>query len=132
MRQLLPVFCVVASVCGAVLDANAQSALVDLSKPQTGKSRYVLNSDMSPATLGSVEAKPEPVEAVERVPACGEGCKMEQPALPPAPRAAFTGEPGYYQSRSSTRAYVVAVGGKVQQQTEESRARRKTFRFRRR
>lgn len=115
--------------------ASAQS-IVDLSKPQTGKSRFVLNADMTPADLGKGEA-PQPMPAAAaapRAPACGEGCKLEQTDAPPTAhesRRAFRPVPGLAQSGAAG-TYVMAVGGTIARQTEESRTRRKTFQFRRR
>lgn len=80
MRHLLSAFCVVAAIVGLVSVASAQSGLVDLSQPQPGKSRFVLNADLTPADLGAVEQpKAVPAVALSRVPACGEGCRIEQP-----------------------------------------------------
>lgn len=55
--------CTVAAFCLiAVSPAGAQSSLIDLSAPMTGKSAYVFNQDGTPVELGVREvAKPQPV-----------------------------------------------------------------------
>ena len=56
------VFTVTAFCLFAVSSAGAQSSLVDLSTPMTGKSAYVFNHDGTPVELGARNAaKPQPV-----------------------------------------------------------------------
>jgi hypothetical protein len=133
MRHLLPAFFVIATVSAMPFQAMAQSALVDLSKPQAGKSRFVFNPNLTPASLGTGETE-EAAMIDARAPACGVGCKMDQPELPKPVRAAYGREPGSYQSGNRTRVYIVAAGGSSsEQKTAQQPAKpRKTFRFRRR
>jgi hypothetical protein len=115
--------------------ASAQSALVDLSMPQTGKSRFVLNPDLTPADLGAAEEqKAVPVAAVSRVPACGEGCKMQQPDLPREPSYGYRDESGSSRTRNGTRVIFISNvnGNQPQQAAKPTASARKTFRFRRR
>ena len=131
MRHLLSASCILAIVAATSSGASAQS-IVDLSKPQTGKSRFVLNPDLTPATLGGLpEQKPKPVQAAARTPACGEGCKMEQPVLPPEQRAAYiSDERGHYRP-SAAPVFAVAAATKAAKQVEDVKAQqKKTFRFR--
>jgi hypothetical protein len=110
LRHLLSASCVIAAIVGLAPVASAQSALVDLSKPQPGKSRFVLNTDLTPADLGAVgEPKAAPA-ALSRVPACGEGCKMEQPVQARADQPAEPAEDRSGSNRSRTVA-VVGIGG---------------------
>lgn len=132
MRHVLSASCILAIVAAASSGAAAQSVL-DLSKPQTGKSRFVLNSDMTPATLGvPPDAKAKPVQAAARTPACGEGCKMEQPVLPPEQHAAYGSDERGGRSRSGAVPVFAAVAGaKAVKQVEDVKAQqKKTFRFR--
>jgi hypothetical protein len=114
--------------------AQAQG-IVDLSKPQTGKSRFVLNPDMTPADLGAREPQqPAPVAAVARAPACGEGCKMEQPDVVREKRYGYRDEPASSRTRNGTRVILIGNfnGSQPQQAAKPAPAPRKTFRFRRR
>jgi hypothetical protein len=135
MRHLLPAFCVVAVAAAIPCGAAAQS-IVDLSKPQTGKARFVLNADLTPATLGAPEEnRTEEIPAAARVPACGEGCRMQQPDLQKSARAAQDREPGSSRSGNRTRVFILAGGGRdkpAPQASQQKPAPRKTFRFRRR
>jgi hypothetical protein len=130
MRHVLSVSCLVAAIAGFAPDASAQSAVVDLSEPQTGKSRFVLNADMTPADLGGAAQaeKPMPVAAVSRVPACGEGCKLEQPTMPREKAYGYRDEAG----SSGTRTRVIVVNNMNANQAQQAAKPRKTFRFRRR
>lgn len=135
MRHVVGSLIVAAALAATVPSSATAQSIVDLSKPPTGKSRFVLNSDMTPADLGMREpVKPAPVAVVSRVPACGEGCKMEQPDLPREQRYGYRSEPGAYRARNGTR--VILVGNlsrnQPQQTAKPAPAPRKTFRFRRR
>jgi hypothetical protein len=138
MRHVLSVSCLVAVIAGFASDASAQSAVVDLSAPQSGKSRFVLNADLTPADLGGAAQaeKPMPVAAVSRVPACGEGCKLDQPAMPREKAYGSRDEAGSSGTRSGTRTRVIVVnnmnGNQAQQAAKPAAPPRKTFRFRRR
>jgi hypothetical protein len=109
MRYLLSAYCVVVTIALAPSDALAQSAIVDLSKLQPGTSRFVLNADMTPAALGVVAEpqKPTPAAVVSRVPACGEGCKLEQPRQARTNRPS---EPEEIRSGSNRGGTVAVVG----------------------
>jgi hypothetical protein len=116
--------------------AIAQSAVVDLSKPQTGKARFVLNSDLTPADMGVIQKGPENPGSNERVPACGVGCKLD-PTPASASRQASEPAPASAQSRNRSRVFVVAgFGGQGAAKTAQPAVARKksgfTFRFRRR
>jgi hypothetical protein len=50
---------IIAGFCW-IVPAHAGSALVDLSKPMSGKSRYVLNADGTAADLGAPVPTPSP------------------------------------------------------------------------
>jgi hypothetical protein len=131
MRHLLSASCILAILAATSSGASAQS-IVDLSKPQIGKSRFVLNPDFTPATLGGMpEQKPKPAEAAARVPACGEGCKMEQPVVPPEQHAGYSSdERGRYRS-SAVPVFSAVAAAKAAKQVEDVKARQKsTFRFR--
>ena len=124
MRLLLSASCVAVIVAVAPSGAGAQSAIVDLSKPQAGKSRFVLNADMTPAALGNAaEAKkPVPVAAAARVPACGEGCKMEQPELPREQSYSYRDDSGSHRTRNGTRViFINNVNGSHPQQAAKGR-----------
>lgn len=123
MRHLLSASCVVAIIAAWAPDASAQG-IVDLTKPQTGKSRFVLNPDLTPADLGATEEeKPVPVAAVSRVPACGEGCKMEQPDLPYGRTYSYRDDSASYRTRSGTRVIFINnnVNGHQPQQAAKGR-----------
>ena len=135
MRHAVLAVCVAIAFATAPTGASAQSALVDLSKPQSGKSRFVLNADLTPANLGAAEEeKPQPAAAAARVPACGEGCTMEQPDMPREARSGYRRDPYSYRTRNGTRVILVgSFGSKQAQQTAKpAPAPRRTFRFRRR
>lgn len=135
MRHAVLAVCVAVAFANAPTGADAQSALVDLSKPQAGKSRFVLNTDLTPASLGATEEeKPQPAAAASRVPACGEGCMMEQPDVPRETRYGYGRDPYSYQTRSRTRVILVGRFGSNQppQTAKPAPAPRRTFRFRRR
>ncbi|MGD9920956.1 MAG: hypothetical protein AB7V13_05860 [Pseudorhodoplanes sp.] len=110
----------------------AAQGIVDLSKPQTGKSRFVLNADMTPADLGRAkDEKTDPVVAtVSRVPACGQGCRMEQPDVPKESRGGgFIALPGYSPfDQERTRAYIADNALKIH---NASKNERRKFRRRR-
>lgn len=107
MRRVIGTLLVAASLASAVPSVASAQSIVDLSKLQTGKSRFVLNPDLTPADIGAAETvKPTPVAALSGVPACGEGCKMEQPVQA---RAADSREPE--EARSGSRGRVVAIVG---------------------
>ena len=95
--------------CAALVPAGAaaQSALVDLSTPQSGKSRFVLKPDMTPADLGRVEEESLPVAAASRVPGCGEGCRMQQPTVHREPFAGGRDTPTSQRSQSDARVIVI-------------------------
>ena len=135
MRHVVCSLIVAAAFAGTVPSGASAQSIVDLSKPQTGKSRFVLNSDMTPADLGAGEPeKPAPVAAVSRAPACGEGCKLEQSELPREQRYGYRSEPGSYRTRSGTHVILIGNlnGNQPQQTAKPAPAPRKTFRFRRR
>ena len=136
MRILLSASCVIVAMVGLAPAASAQSAIVDLSKPQTGKSRFVLNADMTPADLGAPVQAAKPVAVVSHVPACGEGCKLGQPAMPREKTYGYRDEPGSSGTRSSTGARVIVVnnanGNQTQQAAKPAAAPRSGFRMRRR
>jgi hypothetical protein len=121
---------------GAPLSGAHAQGIVDLSKPQTGKSRFVLNSDMTPADLGARQAaKPAPVAVVSRAPACGEGCKMEQPDVPREtrnPRRGYAYVPGFHGSDERTRAFIVVNAKSIHDATQKAEQHKRTYRFRRR
>jgi hypothetical protein len=125
MRYLLSASCVIATIVCSATASSAQSAIVDLSEPQTGKSQFVLNADLTPADLGAApEApKPVPVAAVSRVPACGEGCKLEQPDVPK--ESGWGGSlvmPGYSPlDQERARAYVTKNALKIHNATKDER-----------
>ncbi len=48
---------VAAIIAFSAPSGTVAQSIIDLSKPQTGKSRFVLNSDLTPADLGEVEAE---------------------------------------------------------------------------
>jgi hypothetical protein len=134
MRRCVVAFVLAAVGAGTATGAWAQS-IVDLSKPQPGKSRFVLNADMTPADLGvRDEQKVPPAAAASRIPACGEGCTMYQPTSPRAAGSGYSSEAGAYRSGNNARGYFVAAGvgntnaAHVQAKPEP----RKTFRSRRR
>lgn len=133
MRRLVP--CVFVAVVGLASSASAQS-IVDLSQPQTGKSRFVLNADMTPADLGAASEPARPVAVAPRVPACGEGCKLEQPVMPREKAYGYRDEPGSSGSRSGTGPRVIVVnnvnGNRAQQPAKPAPAQRSGFRMRRR
>jgi hypothetical protein len=106
----------VAILTTAASRASAQSAIVDLSKPEPGTSRFVLNADMTPAALGVVAEpeKPTPVAAVSRVPACGEGCKLEQPVVVRQSAYGRSGEPGSNRSGTAVIAVSKLSGNKTE------------------
>jgi hypothetical protein len=133
MRHVLSASCVIVAIVGLVSGASAQS-IVDLSKPQTGKSRFVLNADMTPADLGGAAQAVKPVAAVSRVPACGEGCKLEQPMMPREKAYGYRDEPGSSGTRNGPRVIAISNvnGHQTQQAAKPAAAPRKTFRFRRR
>jgi hypothetical protein len=122
MRHILGSCVVVAFLAAAPAGASAQT-IVDLSKPQTGKSRFVLKPDMTPADLGRVEEeKAVPVAALSRVPACGEGCKMEQPELPREQQYGYRDDPNTQRTRSGTRViFITNVNGSQPQQAAAGR-----------
>ncbi len=136
MRILLSASCVIAIVVGQAPLVWAQSAIVDLSKPQTGKSRFVLNADMTPADLGAASEPATPVAVAPRIPACGEGCKLEQPVMPRENAYGYRGEPGSSGSRSGTGPRVIVIsnvnGSQTQQAAKPAPAQRSGFRMRRR
>jgi hypothetical protein len=134
MRRAVLAVCLAMAFAAAPAAADAQSALVDLSKPQSGKARFVLNADLTPADLGRSEEKQQPALAAARVPACGEGCKMEQPELPREARSySYSREPGQYRSDRGTRVILIGnFGPRGRKAAESAPAPRKTLRFRRR
>lgn len=78
MRGLLPLSCMIFAIFGFASSASAQS-IVDLSQPQTGKSRFVLNADMTPANLGAAaDDEAKPAASASRVLGCREGCRSDQ------------------------------------------------------
>jgi hypothetical protein len=133
MRRL--VSCVFVAVVGLASAASAQS-IVDFSQPQTGKSRFVLNADMTPADLGAASEPATPVAVAPRVPACGEGCKLEQPVMPREKAYGYRDEPGASGSRSGTGPRVIVIsnanGNQAQQAAKPAPAQRSGFRMRRR
>jgi hypothetical protein len=133
MRRLVP--CVFVAVVVLASSASAQS-IVDLSQPQTGKSRFVFNADMTPADLGAASESSRPVAVAPRVPACGEGCKLEQPVMPREKAYGYRDEPGSSGSRSGTGPRVIVVnnvnGNQAQQAAKPAPAQRSGFRMRRR
>lgn len=133
MRRL--VCRVFVAVVGLSSAASAQS-IVDLSQPQTGKSRFVLNADMTPADIGAASESARPVAVAPRVPACGEGCKLEQPVMPREKAYGYRDEPGSSGSRSGTGPRVIVVnnvnGNLAQQAAKPAPAQRSGFRMRRR
>lgn len=138
MRQVLSrqvvcfVFAATALYAATPSGAAAQS-IVDWSKPQTGKSRFVLNPDLTPADLGAgEEKKPAPVAVVARAPACGDGCKMEQPDAPRETRRGYSNFPHYYGSDERTRALIVVNAKAMHDATQQVESRKRSFRFRRR
>jgi hypothetical protein len=135
MRHVAYSLMVAAALAVTVPPGATAQSIVDLSKPQTGKSRFVLNSDMTPADLGMREPdKPAPAAVVSRAPACGEGCKLEQPDLPRTQRYGYRDEPTTPRTRNGTRVILVGNfnGNQPQQTAKPAPAPRKTFRFRRR
>jgi hypothetical protein len=135
MRCSFLAFVVATSVTGAVSSAFGQS-IVDLSQPQKGKSRFVLNADMTPADLGAASEPAKPVAVVPRVPACGEGCKLEQPVMRRDRVYGYRDEPGSSGSRSGTGPRVIVIsnvnGNQTQQAAKPAPAQRSGFRMRRR
>lgn len=133
MRSL--VSCVFVAVVGLASSASAQS-IVDFSQPQTGKSRFVLNADMTPADLGAASEPAKPVAVVPRVPACGEGCKLEQPVMPRDKAHGYRDESGSSGSRSGTGPRVIVVNNvnrnHTQQAAKPTAVQRSGFRMRRR
>lgn len=122
MRCSVLAFVVVAIVAGTASGACAQS-VVDLSRPPAGKSRFVLNADMTPADLGVPQgAKPLPVAAPSRVPACGEGCTLDPPLQQRAGAATQPQEDRSGTSRGRTVA-VFGVGGYGAQNADPAKAR---------
>ncbi|MGV3634345.1 MAG: hypothetical protein ACO1NY_08325, partial [Pseudorhodoplanes sp.] len=106
-------------------------------QPQTGKSRFVLNADMTPADLGAVAEAARPVAAVSRVPACGEGCKLEQPAKQRDNAYGSRSEAGSSGSRSGSSGPRVIVvnnvnGNQTQQAAKPAATPRSSVRMRRR
>jgi hypothetical protein len=133
MRDALS--CLFVAVAIALPSIASAQNIVDLSKPQTGKSRFVLKSDMTPADLGRVEEeKAVPVAALSRVPACGEGCRMEQPVLPREPYYGYRDDPNAQRTRSGTRVILITNVNRnaAQDVAKPAPAPRRTFRFRRR
>lgn len=58
---------VVAIALAAAIPAHGHAqSVIDLSKPQTGKSRFVLNADLTPADLGVVEENETPEHVATR------------------------------------------------------------------
>jgi hypothetical protein len=107
MRRILGSLIVTAALAAAAPSGASAQSIVDLSKPQPGKSRFVLNPDLTPADLGAAEAaKPTPAAALSRVPACGESCKMEPPVQA---RAADSRAPD--EARSGNRGRVIVAVG---------------------
>lgn len=133
MRSL--VTCVFVAVVGLASSASAQS-IVDFSQPQTGKSRFVLNADMTPADLGAASEPAKPVAVVPRVPACGEGCKLEQPVMPRDKAYGYRDEPGSSGSRGGTGPRAIVVNNvnrnHTQQAAKPAVVQRSGFRMRRR
>lgn len=134
MGHMLSAFCVVTAVCAAAASGASAQSIVDLSKPQTGKARFVHNADLTPADLGRAEERKAPALAASRVPACGEGCKMEQPELPREARSYSYGrEPGQYRSGGGTRVIFVGnFGAGGRKAAQPAAAPHKPLRFRRR
>jgi hypothetical protein len=127
-------FIVVATV-GFASSASAQT-IVDLSQPQTGKSRFVLNADMTPADLGAAAEAAKPIAVVSRVPACGEGCRLEQPVTRRDSAHGSRDERGSSGARRGTGMRVIVVnnanGNQTQQASKPAAAPSKTLRLRRR
>ncbi len=127
-------FTILASVmlAGVVPSSSfAQSAIVDLSKPQIGKSEFVLNSDFTAADLG-VTRKGDEAKATASSSAvsdwCASGCRMLTPqtasSAQPDQRSAFAP-----QTRSGSSVVVVSTN------TTEAAAHKRSssgFRFGRR
>jgi hypothetical protein len=135
MRQAIFSLLVATAFSATTLPGASAQSIVDLSTPQTGKSRYVLNPDLTPADLGSREPRmPAPVAAPARGPACGEGCKLEQPDIPREQRYGERRESNAYSTRSGTRVVLIGSfrGNQSQHAAKPAPAPRKTFRFRRR
>ncbi len=103
--------CVVATIVAGTGSGACAQSVVDLSQPPAGKSRFVLNADMTPANLGVPQAAtPIRVSAPSRVPACGEGCTLDQPAQQRAGAPTQPQEDGLGTSRGRSVA-VIGVGG---------------------
>lgn len=100
-------------VLGAGGSAHAQSAMIDLSKPMTGKSNYVFNVDGAPVELGVHKvAKPETAPA----PSAGASPPIVMP-VSPTPAAASQEAPAASSSSSSSssqssgRSRTLVIGG---------------------
>ena len=66
MRRAFFTILALVTLAGVVPSSSfAQSAVVDLSKPQIGKSEFVLNSDFTAADLGVTRKDDEANEAKE-------------------------------------------------------------------
>ncbi len=118
---------VLASMNMAVLapsNGSAQSAVVDLSKPQMGKSEFVLNADFTAANLGGVEkdinAKKPPSSPVSDW--CASGCRMA-PTKPEQSNVAA--------SQAANRSSVVVVSANTRKiATEAAASKRSSSRIR--
>ena len=133
MRGLL----LLASLSLASLPASqgfAQSAVIDLSQPPTGKSRYVLNSDFTPADLG-IARREAKIEAAPSAPACGILCQAA--AAPgsqePEPRKQMPERETAVQPRGRTGVLLVAGMRRDAPQAAATAPRKRiSFRFGRR
>jgi hypothetical protein len=95
----------------------------------------VLNADMTPADIGAAQdQKAMPVAAMSRVPACGEGCKLEQPDRPRETAYGSQDQSSSDRSRNGTRVLFISNvnGSQPQQAAKPAASPRKSFRFRRR
>lgn len=122
MRRAL--LTVLASVTLAALTPSvgvAQSSIVDLSKPQTGKSEFVLNADFSAANLGAArkDAETPKVPTSATSDWCANGCRMV------SPEAAATAQPGQ-RNATTGRSGVVVVSSSTRKDATEAAASKRS------